>query len=166
MASALDNTPMTCELSHDTIVVNGDLRISFRRTIRVPDNDQISFLPPDLGAYPLESVRKHIDKLPAELAAKGGVFFPMYQSEAVWIKFGHAGHQDYMIKMYVSGVNAISGEPTVEDAGTRLRHQVRLGSQNGLPRKMLLRCSRTISLSLVRNGLTVLRMLAARFGSL
>jgi hypothetical protein len=37
--------PLNCELKDDTIVVNDDLSISFQRTVRVPDNQQTSFLP-------------------------------------------------------------------------------------------------------------------------
>lgn len=33
----------------------------------------------------------------------------------------------YLIKIYVGGINAISGEPAVEDAGTRLRRQAKKG---------------------------------------
>lgn len=53
----------------------------------------------------------------------------MYQSEAVWICFERYKPQDYMIKIYVGGINAISGEPRFEDAGTRLRRQARLAKQ-------------------------------------
>ena len=70
---------MACRLRDGEVVINGDLRISFRRTIRVPDNDQTSLLPPDLGAYPLLSVQKYSKEIPVEMATKGGLFFPMYR---------------------------------------------------------------------------------------
>ncbi|KAF2688901.1 hypothetical protein K458DRAFT_331541 [Lentithecium fluviatile CBS 122367] len=111
----------------DTVLINNDLRISFRRTIRVPDNHQTSFLPPDLGTFPLKSTTKYAEKLPTQMVAKGGLFFPMYQSEAMWINFKPSSKQVYLIKIYVGGVNAISGEPAVEDAGTRLRRQAKRG---------------------------------------
>jgi len=41
----------------------------------------------------------------------------------MWIDFSEATRQDYMIKIYVGGVNAISGEPAVENAATKLRRQ-------------------------------------------
>ena len=75
----MEEISMTCRLGDSEVVVNGGLRISFHRTIRVPDNDQISLLPPDLGAYPLWSVQKYSTKMPVEMAAKGGLFFPMYR---------------------------------------------------------------------------------------
>jgi hypothetical protein len=75
-----DFAPLKVELQDNAIVVNDDLRISFRRTIRVPDNGkQISFLPPDLGAFPLKAVSKYAAKMRPEMAGKGGVFMPMYR---------------------------------------------------------------------------------------
>jgi hypothetical protein len=54
------------------------LKISFRRTVRVPDNADRSELPPDLGAFPLYKVNDYAKTLPAGIVAKGGVFMPMY----------------------------------------------------------------------------------------
>ena len=63
----------------DVISVDkGKLRISFRRTIRVSDNDDASLLPPDLGAFPLYSTSTLYSRLPQTMAAKGGVLFPMH----------------------------------------------------------------------------------------
>jgi hypothetical protein len=75
-----DNKPINCELRDNEVIVNDDLHISFRRTIRVPDKkQQESLLPPDLGAFPLKPVSKHSQKMRAEMTAKGGIFFPMYR---------------------------------------------------------------------------------------
>ncbi|KAF2464590.1 uncharacterized protein BDR25DRAFT_271593 [Lindgomyces ingoldianus] len=124
---------LTCKLEgEDTVCVGGDLHISFRRTIRVPDNHQASFLPPDLGAFPLSPVSRYADKLAPNMAVKGGLFFPMHQSEAMWINLHCTGQdwhcQKYMIKIYVGGINAISGEPAVETAATRLRRLAKLAA--------------------------------------
>lgn len=54
------------------------LDISFRRTIRVPDNNKSYDLPPDCGAFPLYSVDQFKDKLPTAMVAKGGLFLPIY----------------------------------------------------------------------------------------
>jgi hypothetical protein len=142
-----DEKPLKCELTQNEAVVNNDLRISFRRTIRVPDNNQTSLLPPNLGAYPLKSVTKYSEKLQSEMAAKGGLFFPMYrklksrhkdittltlwaESEAMWINFACSGSKNYLIKIYVGGINAISGESAQEDAGTKLRRQAKHAKEN------------------------------------
>lgn len=54
--------------------------ISFKRTIRVPDNDdQISALPPDMGNFPLYRVKDYETRLPKDLVQKGGLFLPIYR---------------------------------------------------------------------------------------
>jgi hypothetical protein len=70
---------MSCTLRNDAILVNGDLKISFRRTVRVPDTEQANYLPPNLGTFPLKAVSQHAQHLPSRMVAKGGVFFPMYR---------------------------------------------------------------------------------------
>jgi hypothetical protein len=77
MANGLD-----CKLVSDNIVVNRDLRISFQRTIRVPDNQQVSYLPPSLGTFPLSKVSQYATKLTDDIVAKGGLFFPMYRESS------------------------------------------------------------------------------------
>ncbi|KAH7066018.1 integral membrane protein [Paraphoma chrysanthemicola] len=115
--------PLDVKLLNDAVMVNDDLKISFRRTIRVPDNQETAYLPPDLGTFPLKPVSAYTNKLTPSMTAKGGLFFPMYQSEAMWINFSCNHTQDYMIKIYVGNVNAISGEPAIETAATKLRRQ-------------------------------------------
>ena len=61
--------------------------VSFQRTLRIPDDDKTCPLPPGVGRFPIV----HVDDLAATLAPQwkehGGVAFPMYQSEAMWIAF-------------------------------------------------------------------------------
>jgi len=67
----------------DAVEVKGpsgeSLEISFQRTIRVPDNGHHSDLPPGMGKFPLYSVANNKNKLPADMALKGGLFLPMYR---------------------------------------------------------------------------------------
>ena len=71
--------PLSIKLVDDSVLINDDLEISFRRTVRVLDNYQKSHLPPDLGAFPLRSISGHATKPDLETTAKGGLFSPMYQ---------------------------------------------------------------------------------------
>jgi hypothetical protein len=71
--------PLVIHLDPNYVLVNIDLKISFHRTIRVPDNHKASFLPPDLGAFPLEAISKYTDKFSETMVAKGGIFLPMYR---------------------------------------------------------------------------------------
>ncbi|OTB01995.1 hypothetical protein M426DRAFT_63056 [Hypoxylon sp. CI-4A] len=123
-----------CSIKNDELVVKfvpenrweyeaQNLSISFRRTIRVPDNECTSKLPPGLGKFPLLKVHDHASRLPADMAAKGGLFFPMHQREAMWIRFRSTG--PFMIKIYAGGVNVISGEHHVEGDETESRRAER-----------------------------------------
>lgn len=56
------------------------LKVQFHRTVRVPDvQNGASELPPSIGHFPLFSVAAYAEKLPQAIAAKGGIFFPMYR---------------------------------------------------------------------------------------
>ncbi|CAN8095472.1 unnamed protein product [Discula destructiva] len=99
------------------------LEISFQRTIRVPDNTDVSNLPPGLGRFPLYKVKDYAHRLPQDMVEKGGVFFPMHQKEAMWINF--TANAPFMIKIYIGRINAISGQHADEDDET-LKHNVAL----------------------------------------
>ena len=69
----------------ELFIGEGDLRISFRRTIRVPTqtvDDQPSRLPPDLGPFPLYNVAE-FSNLPYQMRQKGGAFMPMYRTSFI-----------------------------------------------------------------------------------
>lgn len=117
-----------CSVGEDTVVVNRVLPktqlpqwlyISFRRTIRVPDNQDLSKLPPNLGGFKLHKVQDYTKSLPRHIAEKGGVFFPMHQREAMWIRF--EANRPFMIKIYCGGVNVVSGEYASEGDETKQR---------------------------------------------
>lgn len=82
--------------------------ISFQRTLRIPDDNRLHHLPPGLGNFPLFHVDDYAGKLPPEWSRHGGVFFPMYQAEAMWIRF----HSQYpfAVKIAAGKINAVSGE--------------------------------------------------------
>ena len=63
----------------------GDLRISFRRTVRVPPNSvdvKPSSLPQGLGRFPLYSVAD-FPNLPRQMIEKRGFFMPMYRMPSI-----------------------------------------------------------------------------------
>lgn len=63
----------------DNKIYLGDLEISFHRTVRISDNHKSSALPPSLGRFPLYQVENYANTLPHTMAAKGGLFLPMYR---------------------------------------------------------------------------------------
>lgn len=82
--------------------------IDFQRTLRIPDDNREYPLPPGLGQFPLQHVDDYAERLPASWRRHGGVFIPMYQSEALWISF--AGDYPCAIKIAAGKINAVSGE--------------------------------------------------------
>lgn len=68
------------ELADNKIYLD-DLEISFHQTVRVPDNFKSSALPPSLGRFPLYHVKDYAKTLPYTMAAKGGLFLPMYRED-------------------------------------------------------------------------------------
>ncbi|KAF4945245.1 hypothetical protein FGADI_12106 [Fusarium gaditjirri] len=114
-------TPWVPKASVSERVTLDDLTITFRRTIRVPDNKFSAGLPPNEGKFPLFEVKDYARTLPLSMAQKGGMFIPMYQREALWIDF--KSQKRYAIKIYVGDVNIVSGEPSVPTAATSLRRR-------------------------------------------
>lgn len=77
-----------CELENQSSILlkrdngSGFLKVSFERTIRVPDNSNTNALPPSLGQFPLYKTQDYVDTLPKQMAAKGGLFLPMYRKSS------------------------------------------------------------------------------------
>ncbi|KAJ6258044.1 Ubiquitin-60S ribosomal protein [Drechslerella dactyloides] len=126
--------PLSVTLKNDTIIVDSKLNITFRRTIRVPDNDETAELPPDMGKMPLINVSGIASELPDAMAAKGGLMVTLHENEAMWIKFQIASNtwcpreylpfrRHYALKIYAGGINVVSGEPENENTATTLRRR-------------------------------------------
>ena len=104
------------ELMNDTLAFsfpevheNALLQIGFQRTLRIPDDNKTYPLPPGLGRFPLRHVDDYAEHAPKKWIEHGGVMFPMYQSEAMWIYFS-AGYP-MAVKIATGKINAVSGQP-------------------------------------------------------
>ncbi|KAG2343895.1 hypothetical protein BDR05DRAFT_1022479 [Suillus weaverae] len=106
---------------------SGSLTIYFRRTVRVPETASPNRLPPGLGSFPLYNVAEFSHVLPQNMVEKGGLFIAMYQREAMWLQFN--SNKTFAIRIYVGGINVITGEPMVPNMATLLERQ------NGIKRK-------------------------------
>ena len=87
---------------------DAELGIEFQRTLRIPDDNREHYLPPGLGRFPLYRVDDYPYNLPDSWEEHGGVFLPMYQTEALWINF----RADYpmAVKIAAGKVNAVNAE--------------------------------------------------------
>lgn len=83
--------------------------VSFQRTLRIPDDDQDYPLPAGLGRFPVWPVDDF--EVPEHWREHGGVFFPMYQSEAMWISLSSMGWPAYpfALKIAAGKINAVTG---------------------------------------------------------
>lgn len=93
-------------------------RVSFQRTLRIPDDNREYPLPPGLGRFPMEHVEDHASRLPPEWATRGGVLLPMYQAEAMWISFsGGPKSYPFAVKVAAGKINAVTGEEWRNELG-------------------------------------------------
>ena len=111
------------ELQHDTLQFvfpdvhqSARLAISFKRTLRIPDDDKTYPLPPGLGNFPLRHVDDGTTKVPDTWLAHGGVMLPMYQAEAMWIRFTPRDDRErgvaypFAIRIAAGKINAVTGQ--------------------------------------------------------
>jgi len=74
-STSVENDEIHCRNLKD----GHEVSISFQRTVRVPDNSNVSSLPPTLGEFPLYKVQDYRHTLPPKMCAKGGLFLPIYR---------------------------------------------------------------------------------------
>jgi hypothetical protein len=75
------------EIKFPELHENAGVRISFQRTLRLPDDGQVHHLPPGLGNFPLRHIEDFDLGKREELAQRGGVIMPMFQADALWVNF-------------------------------------------------------------------------------
>jgi hypothetical protein len=85
-------------------------KIKFMRTLRIPDDNKAYPLPAGLGLFPMAHVEDHAKKLPASWSEKGGVLLPMYQAEAMWIRFTSTNYYPFAVKIAAGKINAVTGK--------------------------------------------------------
>jgi len=90
-------------------------RITFHRTLRVPDDGNEYPLPAGLGRFPLRSVQSRLGN---------ALCLPMYSSEAMWMSF--STNFPCAVQIEAGNVNVLTGEP----AGGPRRHEVQRKEQN------------------------------------
>lgn len=91
------------------------LEIGFNRTLRVPDDGKTYPLPSSTGQFMLRHAEDFVDRLSVDTVDRGGVILPMWQTEALWIKFDSQRVEwnlDFPIAVKIAAgkINAINGE--------------------------------------------------------
>ena len=103
-------------ISFPELHANCGVKIDLQRTLRLPDDGNEHFLPPGLGSFPL----RHIDDFDLgnqeTLKSRGGVITPMFQADALWLRFEslmtdfEAGEYPVAVKIGTGKVCAVSGD--------------------------------------------------------
>lgn len=101
--------------------------IEFQRTLRIPDDNRPYSLPPGFRRFPLNHVDDFKNKLPERWGHHGGIFFPMYQAEAMWINF--SGDYPMAIKVAAGKINAVTGNAWNNDLHQNPQDYVVLSKQ-------------------------------------
>ena len=114
------------EILGGSVLRVGDVRMTFQRTLRIPDDGKAYPLPPGLGAFPLRRVDDYASRVPSEWAAHGGVFLPLYQREAMWLSLGGP---DRALQIGVGKSCAVSGGLFGADLRARPQNYVVSGVQ-------------------------------------
>ena len=92
-----------------------NLEISFIRTLRIPDDDSAHPAPPKMGVFPMVHVDDFEKTVPAHWLERGGVMLPMYQSEALLVRFGPENtnakpRYPFAVKLAAGKINALTGD--------------------------------------------------------
>lgn len=80
----------------------------------MPDDNRLHQLPTSLGNFPLFNVEEFAGRLPPNIEEQGGIFFPMWQREAMWMGFKKKNSEanlQYAVRIFVGRINAITGLP-------------------------------------------------------
>jgi hypothetical protein len=102
-------------VERDVVRIGERFAVSFQRTLRLPESNQVFPLPPGLGLFPVLPVEPYQERVPAAWRDRGGVFIPMWQREALWLGFRAAEWKPNAVKVGVGGINVVSGEAWDEE---------------------------------------------------
>lgn len=115
-AAGMMSESMRLTLDRDHLVFADRLRVSFHRTLRVPDDGRRFPLPPGLGRFPIARAGDHEPRLPAEWRGDNVYLIPMYQREALWIGLENEW-PPVAVRVAVGHISVVSGRRVAEGPG-------------------------------------------------
>ena len=122
----MKSTSVSAVRVDDDVLVMGPVRVSFQRTLRIPEQG-IHSLPPSLGSFPLRRVEDYPATVPAAWLGRGGVMLPVYQREAMWLNFD--SDEPAALQVGVGKVCAVSGDQWTEKLAKRPQNYAALPEQ-------------------------------------
>lgn len=100
---------LAVNIEENRILFGDRFSVVFLRTLRVPDDGKTYPLPPGLGEFPVHRIEDYADRVPGDWLNRGGVFIPLYQSEALWLGFEAAYWKPNAVKVGLGNINAVTG---------------------------------------------------------
>ena len=94
----------------DQLLVGRHTRLSFNRTLRIPEDGREYPLPAGFGRLPILRVEDYAKRVPEQWLEQGGFIIPLYQREALFLEFAGVQWRPTIGKVSVGRVNAISGK--------------------------------------------------------
>jgi hypothetical protein len=116
----------------DEIIIGRHAKISFNRTLRIPEDGKTYPLPAGMGRLPIHRVEDYADKVPESWLKEGGYFIPLYQSEALFLEFEGLKWHPAIAKVCVGKINAISGDSYSENLSNHKQDYVVIPDQRWL----------------------------------
>ena len=116
----------------DEIMVGRFTRISFHRTLRIPEDGRDYPLPAGLGRFPIHRVEDFSKTVPAKWLQEGGYFIPLYQKEALFLQFEGPAWHPTIAKVCVGKINAISGNAYSETLSRQNQDYIVIPNQKWL----------------------------------
>lgn len=93
-------------LLRDDRLTVGRFSLQFQRTLRVPADGRTYPLPPALSSFPIFRSRDY-----PKAAPDTDYFIPLYQYEALWLRFEGAEWKPNAVQVGSGGVNVLTGDP-------------------------------------------------------
>lgn len=101
---------LSLAIHNDELIVGRHTRLSFNRTLRIPEDGREYPLPAGFGRLPILRVEDYAKRVPEKWLEQGGFIIPLYQREALFLEFAGVQWRPTIGKVSVGRVNAISGK--------------------------------------------------------
>jgi|GEM_PF-561364 len=121
-----------CGEAFSVLRIGRKTRISFHRTLRIPEDGKNYPLPASLGTLPIHRVEDYAKKVPADWLEEGGFFLPLYQREALFLQFEGDSNRPMISKVCVGEINVITGQLYSENLSAHKQDYVVIPSQKWL----------------------------------
>jgi hypothetical protein len=118
VSSPADEFMLSVSIEKQRLCFGGNLRVSFHRTLRVPEGERDFPLPPSFGNFPIHPVAGKFpvgeSGTPVDAPAPAEVVIPLRQSEALWLGFEGVDSKPHAVLIGAGEINVLTGEPQEE----------------------------------------------------